>query len=317
VTNKHCLFSGSRNFIRSVKNRKKSGEDTENDPDVLVAGINKLRRQGQERSTEVSEISDGFKTPDDTESITSDIFGAPEFVKEGEDSFADRFSSRSSGTSSAVPRPTRKSYTKDLSEDRSARYTSSRPVARRSVSRELFDLKYGTGKTSPSFFSTINEPDNSSYLSAAVRKTSKPSREGSASRELLSDTEIGTSSGYSSSLRTDNPRSLSVSRGPLSGRPDSLNRPPISSTLPSRPSLSSGGRSNTQSELKRASPLSPLSPKTSSSRYSSGDEDGLSYGGSLRDRKRQDWRRISVPERGKDYSSLPRKYDRLTSYPNI
>merc|ERR1712106_324146 len=103
---------GSRNYIRSVKNRKKSGEDTENDPDVLVAGINRLRRQGKDHSTEVSEVSDGFKTPDDTESITSDIFGAPDFVKDGEDSFADRFS----GRSSAVPRPTRKSYTKDISD---------------------------------------------------------------------------------------------------------------------------------------------------------------------------------------------------------
>ena len=33
-----------------------------------------------------------------------------------------------------------------------------------------------------------------------------------------------------------------------------------------------------------------------------------SYG--LRERNRQNWRRISVPERGQDYNSLPRKYYR-------
>jgi len=48
------------------------------------------------------------------------------------------------------------------------------------------------------------------------------------------------------------------------------------------------------------------------SRYSE-DETTTSrpYGGSLKDRKREDWRRISVPERGKDFNSLPRKYNRL------
>ena len=55
-----------------------------------MAGVNKLRREGMQRSTDVSEISDGFKTPEDTESITSDIFGVPDFVREGEESFNDR-----------------------------------------------------------------------------------------------------------------------------------------------------------------------------------------------------------------------------------
>ena len=33
-------------------------------------------------------------------------------------------------------------------------------------------------------------------------------------------------------------------------------------------------------------------------------------GSRLGERGRSDWRRISVPERGKDFKSLPRKYNR-------
>ena len=84
------LFSvaGSRNYVRSLK--KKSVEESDHDQDILMAGINRLRREGLQRSADASEISDGFKTPDDSESITSDIFGVPDFVKEGEESFKDR-----------------------------------------------------------------------------------------------------------------------------------------------------------------------------------------------------------------------------------
>ena len=42
-----------------------------------------------EHSTEVSEISDGLRTPEDTESITSDIFGVPDIAREGEESFSE------------------------------------------------------------------------------------------------------------------------------------------------------------------------------------------------------------------------------------
>jgi len=296
-----------------VKNRKKSGEENDDDPDILVAGINKLRRQGKQYSNEVSEISDGLKTPDDTESITSDIFGVPDFVKDGEDSFSERLQrssylsrveENSAGTSSA--RPAKKSLSKELFEERPSRYTSSRPVARRSVSRELFDMKYNSGKTSP--YSSIIEPESSSTLGQPSRRVSRASREGSASRDPHSDQDLGHSSVYASSMRpgNENSRSISMTRG----RTDQLSRPPPSSSIPSRQSLASSGKSNTQSELMRNSPLPLLS--NSSSRYSgSGDEDRASYGGSLKDRKRQDWRRISVPERGKDFNSLPRKYNRL------
>jgi len=118
---------------------------------------------------------------------------------------------------------------------------------------------------------------------------SRYSREGSSSRDSGLDPTA------SSSLRTT-----------------SISRPEPRSSLPSRPTLSSGGRSNTQTELLRQSPLGHLG---AGSRYSSAtsEEERFNAAGSLKDRKRDgsDWRRISVPERGKDFNSLPRKYTRL------
>jgi len=257
-----------------------------------MAGINRLRREGLQRSADASEISDGFKTPDDSESITSDIFGVPDFVKEGEESFKDRLQ-RSSNLSrvdensslSSTSRP-RRAAANDLFEERPSRYTSARPVARRSVSRELFDLKYNTGRTSPSPYSPSSMAETDSLLSP---RYSRYSREGSSSRDSGLDPTA------SSSLRAT-----------------SISRPEPRSSLPSRPTLSSGGRSNTQTELLRQSPLGHLG---AGSRYSSAtsEEERFNAAGSLKDRKRDgsDWRRISVPERGKDFNSLPRKYTRL------
>ena len=248
-----------------------------------MAGISKLRREGMHRSTDASEISDGLKTPEDSESITSDIFGVPDFVREGEESFNNRLQragnlsrvdENSSVTTSA--RPARRSTTNELFEERpSTRYTPAKPVARRSVSRELFDLKYSSGRVSPSPYSPTSPLDYTS--DSATPLYSRYSRDGSSSRD----------SGLEPSLRAPST---------------------VRSSLPSRPSLTSGGRSNTQSEIARQSPLSHL---PASSRYTS-DEERFNAGGSLRDRKRDgsDWRRISVPERGKDFNSLPRKYNR-------
>lgn len=273
--------------------KKYSAESDGQEQDALLAGINKLRRQGLQHSTEVSEISDGFRTPEDTESVTSDIFGVPDFVAEGEDSFRERlvkspYLSRLEDQRSADRKVARRSGSRELFEDASSRYTQARPVARRSVSRELFDMKYNTGKTSPYTLS-----DYTSQITSPVsRRISRISREGS---NAISDTDTGVSSGYRSNyLGSDRSRSISQNRG-LGSRPD---------VLPSRPLLSSAGRSNTQNEILRSSPLT-------TGRYSEDESSlGRSYGGSLKDRNRQDWRRISVPERGKDFNSLPRKYNR-------
>ena len=79
-----------------------------------------------------------------------------------------------------------------------------------------------------------------------------------------------------------------------------------------------------------SSRLSQLSPLYGASGSYGNDEDGYAatmkrYGpassaaganaassrfASLEDRGRSDWRRVSVPERGKDFKSLPRKYNR-------
>ena len=83
----------------------------------------------------------------------------------------------------------------------------------------------------------------------------------------------------------------------------------------SRPSLASHGRSLTQSELGSSS---------STRRYSSGLRSPITvqedldvskynpsrYVSSLDDKSRSDWRRVSVPERGKDFKSLSKKYNR-------
>ena len=271
---------GSRN--RSLRNyeRKTSNEQvtekTDNDP-----LLTKLRREGNRHSNDVSELSDGIRTPDESESLASDAFG----VRDGEDSLSDRLN-RSSYLSSG-----RRSANKDSLDDKSSRYTSARPVARRSVSRELFDLKYNTGKISPSpHYSTLNETEQlTSALSPPSRRISRISREGSSGRDL-GDQETSSSGGYS--------RSISLSRGPGSMGTDPLS--PSQRYQPSRPLLSSAGRSGTQNEIMRNSPLTVM-------RY---DEDPGLSGGGFRDRKRDDWRRISVPERGKDFNSLPRKYTR-------
>ena len=269
---------GSRN--RSLRNyeRKTSNEQVteKNDNDLLLT---KLRREGNRHSNDVSELSDGIRTPDESESLASDVYGA----RDGDDSLSDRLN-RSSYLSSG-----RRSANKDPLEDKSSsRYTSARPVARRSVSRELFDLKYNTGKVSPSpHYSTLNETEQlTSALSPPSRRISRISREGSSGRDI--GDQDSSAGGYS--------RSISLSRGPGSMGSDPLS--PSQRYQPSRPLLSSAGRSGTQNEILRNSPLL---------RYD--EEPGLS-GGGFRDRKRDDWRRISVPERGKDFNSLPRKYTR-------
>ena len=94
-----------------------------------------------------------------------------------------------------------------------------------------------------------------------------------------------------------------------------------------RPSLASQGRSLTQNDFGPGGRLSSqLSPLYSGSTSGYGGDDEGSYlsttkrygptglsgsrYASLEDRGRSDWRRVSVPERGKDFKSLPRKYNR-------
>ena len=149
---------------------------------------------------------------------------------------------------------------------------SNRHVTRRSISRELHDY------TSPS------------WATSSPVDFTRSSRERSLGRDLdpIADVE----------RRIANRRSESLSR----------------------PSLASQGRSLTQNELGSSGST------TGTRRLSSGlrspltitDDDMLSRisnssklsSTALDDRNRADWRRVSVPERGKDFKSLSKKYNR-------
>ncbi len=289
---------------------------------------------------------------DDTESITSEIFGAPdplamsteerrrkrslmlgrldednELGGGGLDPAADAdFMSLRSGTKA---RPVaRRSISRELFEiDRpppSAGVTSARPVARRSVSRELFDPQ-------------LMGP-------ASLRAAPAFHRERSLSRELealssmdpLSPPPAPPFYGAGGGLGKPGSRSVSLSRhGPLQQQQQPSATSSGYLSPPSRAPLSSQGRSLTQNEFFNPRGLgasSRVAPLTSSMLRESDDlfggGGGMMGGGrwsatggppppqslgarsALDERGRSDWRRVSVPERGKDFKSLPRKYNR-------
>lgn len=160
--------------------------------DIMQASLNKLRREASERSADVSEISDGYLSPlDDTESVSSDIFGAADssfsgslVANGGDSSRPQRKSSRflmrldensemgpppmsprgaaghvSDGASSSRARPvTRRSISRELFEDRPK--SLARPVARRSVSRELFDVNFTPGGAASSWRKEMPDLDS-------------------------------------------------------------------------------------------------------------------------------------------------------------
>ena len=83
----------------------------------------------------------------------------------------------------------------------------------------------------------------------------------------------------------------------------------------SRPSLASQGRSLTQSELGSSSLMSRRLSSGLRSPVNLPVDDDYSTSSTTRsklleDRTRGDWRRVSVPERGKDFKSLSKKYNR-------
>ena len=293
-----------RSNINSLHNnhQHKRLEDSGIEQDVLLAGVNKLRRQGIEHSTEVSEISDGYRTPD-SESITSDVFGAPDLISEGDDSFQERLSQ--SGLLNRVERKiSRGSMSHEgVGDDATAaRYTSSRPVSRRSIARELFDLKYTTGrdisKAVADYKRELTSPITRRYSrhSSNTDYTSTTDRHNLASDYLRSSSVLG-----GAGASTERTRSLSQTRalGAIS---------PTSSLSVHSPGSAYYSAGSAQNDIIRRSPL------TAGGRLLSDDggygAGSTAYGGSLKDRNRQSWRRISVPERGKDFNTLPRKYNR-------
>ena len=345
---------------------------------ILQASLNKLRREASERSRDASEISDGYLSPnEESESVSSDVFGAPDESRHRKRSFLTRLdensemqpNSASLGRSGTKARPvTRRSISRELFDvdrgnnggpqvggnpvlsGRGTGITKARPVTRRSVSRELFDVNFeprSSTQTAPmsSSFRHAPPPDMPDFDSLRQQMRA---RERSMSRDFeqfCSDNAFPNSGnhsfGPSASLFPDR----SHRAGSLS-RQSSNSEPHHSGYMspPSRPSFSSrmqpghdlGGGSHMlagqRSRIhggggggfnRRGTPLgggfdddeddgslfmSRFGPQSGGFGAGSGNNGG--FMSSLEDRGRGDWRRISVPERGKDFKSLPRKYNR-------
>ena len=154
-------------------------------------------------------------------------------------------------------------------------------VTRRSISRELHDYN-----PSPS------------WATSSPVDFSRSSRERSLGRDLdpILDVE----------RRIANRRSESLSRPSLASQGRSLTQ----NELVGSSGVSSTGTSGLRSGL-RSSLRSPITIQDNDdilSRISNSSK--LSGSSALDDRNRADWRRVSVPERGKDFKSLSKKYNR-------
>ena len=300
--------------------------------------INRLYREAAERTNALAAadtFSDGY---DEIESVGSPDVDELSTTSEREwEKMRKRSYLRRLDEDTAMPNlgrhVTRRSISRELFNDAVndptstlnnpvTRITSARPVTRRSVSRELQTMDTPStatqvGRTTPtSAFLTSPRRNVSDYSGSYGRS----SRERSLGRD---DYDSSSRNYHGASGR----RSESLTRGTTVVSPSS-------SSTPSRASLASQGRSLTQNEFgMRTTPK--LKTLRSIDGYSSGtagdDEFALMRPGSytpsnlssvtsskpssrfstnLEDRTRTDWRRTSVPERGKDFKSLPRKYNR-------
>ena len=283
---RHLQHRHNLNSLHTNLQHLKKLEDSGIEQDVLLAGVNKLRRHGLQHSNEVSEISDGYRTPD-SESITSDVFGAPDLLSEGDESMNERLAHGGLLNKGSIERKISRGSTSyndgsGTDDTLASRYTSSRPVSRPSISRELFDLKYNNGR------------DLSKAVTDYTRRdlTSPISRRYSRHSSNIDYTTTPSTDRYTSTYTPTGDRTRSISQTRALGGAIS----PTSSL-----SVQSHGVHN---DILRRSPL------TAGGRLLSDDGGGARAGGSLKDRSRQSWRRISVPERGKDFNTLPRKYNR-------
>ena len=246
--------------------------------------ISRLRREAAERAHDLEELtnprSNGYTSPIDpefynTNDTTSERIRKKSYglgrLEEDTDQYASRpLSYRSSGDSDAG-RP------------------RDRHVTRRSISRELHDYN-----PSPSW--TTSSPVDFSR--------ERSSRERSLGRDLEPILDV--------ERRIANRRSESLSRPSLASHGRSLTQNELGSsgTRSYLPDTSSTGTSGLRSGL-RSSLRSPLTIQDNDdvlSRISNSSK--LSGSSALDDRNRADWRRVSVPERGKDFKSLSKKYNR-------
>ena len=207
---------------------------------------------------------------------------------------------------------TRRSISRELFEDRPApppppptMGTKARPVARRSISRELFDFgNSSVGGARP----RKDLPD----LDSIRRQMRERERERtSMSRDMdayCMDRGFSTAFADDDDIDVLPPEDLMMMEdyGGHHGHRGWR-------SMPKRPAahLASHGRSLTQNEFQ---PPSVASARMFPSRRvmeegDFGGRGGGAGGGGLDLRDRGDWRRVSVPERGQDFKSLPRKYN--------
>lgn len=176
-----------------------------------------------------------------------------------------------------------------------------------------------------SYLTRLDEDDN--YLTRSIRDRDAPRHvtRRSISRELHDYNPSWSTSSPIDFSRSSRERSLGRDLEPILDVERRLSNRRSESL--SRPSLASQGRSLTQSELGSGSGSSAtrrlssglrspltlpdddyyMSRSNSSSKYTPMTTTSSSL---LDDRNRTDWRRVSVPERGKDFKSLSKKYNR-------
>ncbi len=286
--------------------RQFSNELQNLESEILQASMNKLRREAAERSADVSEMSDGYLSPlDDSESISSDVFGMPESKRLMPRVDENREMPNFRPSTTRAKPVTRRSISRELFDANSAqqpqqqqlqhaqpqmRKTSgARPVTRRSISRELYDVNFAPSSAQSHHHNRMAE------MEAQMRQHMR-SREQNLARDF---------------------DQFCMDSAAVLG--DRFMPPP-------RQSLTSQGRSLTQNEfqrfpghssgsLRRAGVAEDIGsyipiPTRGQDAFGGGMRGGGPLPSSLDERSRGDWRRISVPERGKDFKSLPRKYNR-------
>ena len=292
--------------------------------------INRLRREAAERANDLaSEMSDGFVSPIDPEFFSADdssVGGGLAGIQRKRSqnlSRVDEFSNPTGRPPTLSQRSlSRESYGGDTADgsdilDKSSWRnpgSTSRHVTRRSISRELYDYNptWAPSQASPISpgSSRISENNGGGGGSTALADFSRSSRERSLGRESTTINFEPSSALNDLEKRISNRRSESLSRPSLASQGRSLTQSELGSSSSRR--YSSGLRSpltvQTEDDSSGGLYKSRMNPDSSSSLLSYSVQP--SRYATLDDKSRSDWRRVSVPERGKDFKSLSKKYNR-------
>ena len=309
--------------------------------------INRLYREAAERTNALGIQGDAFPDGyDETESVGSPEIdelstrSEREWDKMRKRSYLNRLDEDTAMSNLTRPVVTRRSISRELFNDVAndptntlpssiSRVTTARPVIRRSVSREL----QSPLEAASNIIQAGRATPTSSFMNSTRRNVSdyQPAYGRSSRERSLGRDEYDASKGNATSSlhRGSGRRSESLTRA------TNVVSPSPSLTTPSRATLASQGRSLTQNEFgNRNTPklntgrsmdgysssgttgeddfalMRPGSYTPSNFSSTSSSKPSSRFSTNLEDRTRTDWRRTSVPERGKDFKSLPRKYNR-------